>query len=54
MKHYLSLFTLCLSIIFLSCNDDNSSDSISISKDQLNQSAYEALLSLHKKPGRLK
>lgn len=40
MKHYLSLFTLCLSIIFLSCNDDNSSDSISISKDQLNQSAY--------------
>ena len=40
MKHYLSLFTLCLSIIFLSCNDDNSSDSISISKDQLNQTAY--------------
>lgn len=40
MKHYLSLFVLCLSIIFLSCNDDNSSDSISISKDQLNQNAY--------------
>lgn len=40
MKHYLSLLILCLSIIFLSCNDDNSSDSISISKNQLNQNAY--------------